>query len=1137
MQIDPDVRLKLAPFAGWENVTFDISPLLSCVERRADGTLAALLGYDNPNSKPITVPIGEQNAFQTSPQNRGQPTSFLPGQHANAFSVDFDQAKPMAWRLNGTNLPIAATGPACPSTTAAALAQDTTVTLSSAKANFGSDKTLTVGDGSDALVQFDRAQLRNALGTGRYVAKATLTLSQTSGDQPAIEALPMTKRWSELGATWNCANDLDLSPTGQVCPPGNGWKLERDDETQRNPWLVHSAARSVVGAYTSGKVSFDVTRDVWNLLGADGFQHPAGWALVKRAGATGSALLASRESTSPPQLVLTLATRPQTAPALSVSIDPTLKPKRTTVPALPDGVVRTVAALRAPKGPGVDFVERELLFDINDDSELPPILARWKGVLVREIRPPAHVKFFPTTAVVRIDTNLAQADALLPRLLEIDNRPMGAHAFSSAAGLATMAAAAEEVLAGRRVSLNWLSENNAAPSIEDWSTRIISEGQWTFGGAHPSSSNPFFWPGFASCDPDPGSPNFPPPCRNKFPDGSGIFQQLTVADSWRALALGGRMIAGSVGVALVDAGFAPSHPDYPPVRIGGDGTLTDQSGPLGDIEFAHGTYVTLVGFGAVGNHFGAAGPGGPVSRVTMVASPVPRDGLIYGLGAAFFDDGVRVISTSVHSNIPALATVFTSMSDLTQDIRNGNVLLFASAGNDNANVDDEDCFIACWESTKYSPCEDDGVDCVTGMELNGTSKDPASNWGSEMKTIAGPYNSPIPNTPLTLTNGLVQPVPNPDGSFDSTFAVNFSGTSGSTPFIAGVTTLLIAADPSQSADRIEHCLYESTHRVSDGFFTRAPDTLASLRCVATGSAFGDLPTFLRIDQPSEGASVGLSQLVNAQATATDYETGELTVGWQSDIDGVLTSTGSGQTGVLHFRTNGVHHVTASAVGSDGKVISRTITVVVNSSAPAISIVTPAADEMHFPDGFPLAMSADNFSLFRPNCSLFKWSSTSFRGEVDFDGLTGCQIQPKIFGVGQHHVVVSYKDPDTGLTGVANRLFEIDAVNGFLVQIVNPVNVLHQSANIEIPLSLEAVSNGANVSYQWSVSVGGFSHPLPGTLGATSWNPLSFIQETCDPIDATIRVSATNDDDASQSHDVETIRLFPSEAFVTHNCVQ
>jgi hypothetical protein len=245
LQVDPDVQFNFVPFAGWASVPFDVTPILTCVEKRADNTFAALLGYYNPNANPATAPVGANNSFSTSPQDRGQPTGFLAGRFPTEFSVDFVGISSMTWQLDGNSLAIATSATACPTSFTASLVQDTTVALSSPEANFGSTRTLTIASGSDALVQFDRGQLKKTLGAGRYVTKAVLTLSQTSGAQPAVDALAMTRRWTELGATWDCVNDTDPSATGETCAPGDTWTLDRDDLTQKNPWHVFERETAV----------------------------------------------------------------------------------------------------------------------------------------------------------------------------------------------------------------------------------------------------------------------------------------------------------------------------------------------------------------------------------------------------------------------------------------------------------------------------------------------------------------------------------------------------------------------------------------------------------------------------------------------------------------------------------------------------------------------------------------------------------------------------------------------------------------------------------------------------------------------------------------------------------------------------
>lgn len=70
----------------------------------------AYFGYQNPNSRSVTIRIGEPyNYFNPEAQDRGQPEQFLPGTHHYAFAVVFDysQNPTLAWFLDGASVAIA----------------------------------------------------------------------------------------------------------------------------------------------------------------------------------------------------------------------------------------------------------------------------------------------------------------------------------------------------------------------------------------------------------------------------------------------------------------------------------------------------------------------------------------------------------------------------------------------------------------------------------------------------------------------------------------------------------------------------------------------------------------------------------------------------------------------------------------------------------------------------------------------------------------------------------------------------------------------------------------------------------------------------------------------------------------------
>ena len=68
-----------------------IVPILDCVTfDQSTNTVTAFFGYVSVNAQTESVPYGPANFFSPSPAIRpGQPTSFLPGVHHNAFSVSF----------------------------------------------------------------------------------------------------------------------------------------------------------------------------------------------------------------------------------------------------------------------------------------------------------------------------------------------------------------------------------------------------------------------------------------------------------------------------------------------------------------------------------------------------------------------------------------------------------------------------------------------------------------------------------------------------------------------------------------------------------------------------------------------------------------------------------------------------------------------------------------------------------------------------------------------------------------------------------------------------------------------------------------------------------------------------------------
>jgi hypothetical protein len=78
-----------------------LHPIVECVTGSGN-SFVAYFGYDNISPGVVIRPVGPDNRFLQSPDDRGQPTIFQPGRVEFAFSAPFD-GEPLIWRLDGRN--------------------------------------------------------------------------------------------------------------------------------------------------------------------------------------------------------------------------------------------------------------------------------------------------------------------------------------------------------------------------------------------------------------------------------------------------------------------------------------------------------------------------------------------------------------------------------------------------------------------------------------------------------------------------------------------------------------------------------------------------------------------------------------------------------------------------------------------------------------------------------------------------------------------------------------------------------------------------------------------------------------------------------------------------------------------------
>lgn len=99
---DPGGNSVTATASATVAITRDpLTPVLICVHVNDKHSFTAFFGYNNPNSYPVTVAIGNDNRFTPNPGDRGQPTTFEPGSSGAVFAVTSPENS-LVWHLENT---------------------------------------------------------------------------------------------------------------------------------------------------------------------------------------------------------------------------------------------------------------------------------------------------------------------------------------------------------------------------------------------------------------------------------------------------------------------------------------------------------------------------------------------------------------------------------------------------------------------------------------------------------------------------------------------------------------------------------------------------------------------------------------------------------------------------------------------------------------------------------------------------------------------------------------------------------------------------------------------------------------------------------------------------------------------------
>lgn len=762
---------------------------------------------------------------------------------------------------------------------------------------------------------------------------------------------------------------------------------------------------------------------------------------------------------------------------VDIQVDPALTPPVATLPAL-GGSPRPVAVLEDEDGSRATFVANELWLATDDRASLDALLVRWNATILLELDPAAEgVGALPHQYLVRIDPTLADTSGLPDNLQVLDSQSNGNATVSSQAALGLIAASAAEALAGHDVAINWvgIGAELTTLSVRD---RIIDEAPTgaTLGGV-AYTANPFAWPTH-----DVGSP-----------------QDIGVAEAWRALDLAGRLIPGSVDVAILDMGFEPDSDtpgditaisNVPLILPTGTQNLLDCGGPCP----WHGTNVMSAAFAVPGNSFGSAGPGGPVAKPILIFTSYDFFTSVSALLEAR-SFGAKVANMSYSTPVPNyLAFSVLPFEAATTALRASGMLIFASAGNDGKNVDAEQTAGGVglgFEKTWHTPCENGGVICVGGLFTNSLARASGSNFGTKQVDIFAPF---------TLWVG-----PDPDSPNNEAQVKN--GTSFSSPFAAGVAALIWAADMSQGASDVENILFESAKSSSDDKVGLVIDALAAVQL-----ALGNVPPAVDVIRPSPGDEIHLNETVFFDAIVNDFEDGVgcCDVTWTSNLDGQLgTGTGTSNS----FASIGARVVSVVAVDSEGGRTTVEIPITVVNDPPTVEITKPLPGDDIF-QGVSTVLRATSFDFNEANaklaCGDMNWTSSN-TNDAGFP-VTGCAIETTFTTLGGRTITLTGTDPQGAR--------DSDTVD---VTVTTPPPDLPPSVLITSPDNFQSVQTGEEITLSgnvsdpegdtpltltWTITVNGGTPEQVGTGNNVLWTPadtIDFSDE--DTYDVTVRLTA------------------------------
>lgn len=575
-------------------------------------------------------------------------------------------------------------------------------------------------------------------------------------------------------------------------------------------------------------------------------------------------------------------------------------------------------------GVALDFVAEELVF-VGDEG-LEAFIERWSGTLIATADFGALSSNGPRLHRVSVDPLLGDSERVGELFKQVDETIFGEFVVSDDEALGLLAIAAEE----RAMHGNHVMINPYLPAQGDPMAYID-------GGIQAAPTGPGTLSQGGTYDPDP---------RKWVHYNSGSTQDIGVTDAWRALAMAGLSdpddSADRVRMVVLDGGFLDL--DMPPgafARLYGSPNAAACSS--GNECPWHGTAVTQVAVGDPLSGTGAVGVAGLVGTATMIGAPGDLQTALELLASYINEPGPggfpRIINMSfggdLHWAWDELFGLTSLIGSIFSDLQALNILAFTSAGNDGKYLHEEVCasvfgaFETCWEKYKTLPCQADGVVCVGGMADDSISHHTSSKHGRGVD-IWAPFRVYTSIDPAAVT---------PDETLSQSYVRG--GTSYSSPYVAGVAALVMAADPSLSARDVRDLLI-STARTGSGRVTKYVQAYT-----AVTQALGGAPFTLEFMYPQDGAVYERGDRINmrAQLVGGDFPS---TLEWRfdgepMDVSGGFAHLDGEQTREL---APGTYEISVTATAGPYE-LTRTREIDIVNSAPTVSIQAPVNQEEYY----------------------------------------------------------------------------------------------------------------------------------------------------------------------------------------------